>query len=286
MSVGYATVDMAETGKQISSNREWRGQNREFSVTIRKLAELATDATNLLRDAELPHPSQLDLTKLAVLIANGDPPPWLSAALEDFAFTLEGDRDVSSQVLTRKAFKKKLENVRDTAKALRIALVDADLWDFMQASGLAEVSHGMRFQRQLEQLAANAERDVIAMTDTNGKLEPGRGRAFADETFSSEVYCAVMIAECWNVMRGSYPRPQTKGAREAASMLWHACEGAPKKPSSDSHAYWRPHLSEAICASGPKQLIDTKYHIKQWLSILDGWSGLATAANTTAKPVI
>ena len=220
----------------------------------RKEAKGVASITALLSLGLPPDPLRLDFSELVPLIAGISPPPWLAEFLANFTSTLWLDRAVNVKVPTRKLLKKKLDGVQDAAQTLLSALVDNDLWDLVSASDLAGAAQREQLQRQLGLLAAKAEQHAGALTGPTGKVKVGRGHAFSAQTFSPEVYCAVLIAECWRHVRGDYPAPRTKGAQKAADLLWVMVGGNRREHLSDPIASWRPYLTQATRASAPKYL--------------------------------
>jgi hypothetical protein len=100
----------------------------------------------------------------------------------------------------------------------------------MSFGTLNSLGHGLRELRDRSEKA----RDAIP----HGA---GAGRAWANDSASPRVHCAMLISEAWQMVHGERPKPSNRTAQKAAQCLWRASGGVDKGWGAERSG-WRPHF--------------------------------------------
>ena len=239
-------------------------QNREVAI-MAKQADPAAKTNAMLGVAALPYPSELDLSELVNLIAGDSPPPWLADFLSSFAGCIALNRFAVFLVPSRAQLKKKLDKIEKATQVLFEALQDVDLLLLLKSSDLGDAAPREHLRRQLFRLAEQTRKEIAALLGPNGKVRAGAGHAFTAQTFSSEVECAVLIAESWRHVNGIYPAPRHAKAQKSADLLWMLSGGERREGADDVLGTWRQHLQHAIALSAPQLLEGYRAEVRRRL---------------------
>ena len=189
--------------------------------------------------------------EIAELVAGSEAPPWLPGCLYELAISLALDRHVHNRLSGRADMRKILCAIGDAAALIQRGLGDATVRNFLEDAplGLGAIPNLGELDRALRNLASRAGKASTSprLVDEEGNTKAGPGRATTSRSFSSKVYCALLICEVWRHFNGRYPGVRSRKAAQAAEILWHATGGAREGWGTDHLSAWRPYF-EAVSA--------------------------------------
>jgi hypothetical protein len=193
-------------------------------------------------------PDKSKFRELARMLSREDnPPDWLCRFFEDWAPCLTVDRGVHLIQPTRKEMRRRLAQVSTAADLLVGALNDTATTEFLDAAGTESAKYAGLAVALLDvkRRAADALKSASLATP-RGRTPSGRGKALLPGSFSPKVFCAAIVGEAWNFVRGSYPAPSNKEAAALANAFWEV-SGGPTTGSwgNDPLKAWRPSFIEA-----------------------------------------
>lgn len=186
----------------------------------------------------------LTLSDAARYIAGDAPPPWLAHALEQTA---------QAQLWFAQRVEAKQPGRADMRAALKVFVKASDFLLGVIGGGnmpilghldkarpesisfetLNSLGHGLRELRDRAEDAKNAI-----------PVGGGPGRAWAGDSASPMVHCAMLVSETWRLVHGAPPRPGNQRAHKAARSLWCA-SGMVDTGWGTHRTGWRRHF-EAI----------------------------------------
>lgn len=174
-------------------------------------------------------------------------PSWFAEHLRRWASSLFLDAAVYRKQPGRAEILQRIRMVRDVVQFLGQSLVEGPILEFLEAAPGGRIeSRGMLLE-QLKQLAARAERALgsPSLVTEKGVAKPGRGRALPPGATTPEAYCAALIAEAWNYLRGRELASGNKQAQAAAASLWAIATKGRRPRADEPEARWRIHLGKA-----------------------------------------
>jgi hypothetical protein len=209
-------------------------------------------------------PERSKFRELARMLSReDDPPAWLCRFFEDWAPSLLMDRGVHLIQPTRKEMRRRLAQVSTAVDTLTGALNDSATAGFLDPTGTESAKYAGMAAALLEvkKRAADASKSASLATP-RGRTPSGRGKALLPGSFSPKVFCAAIIAEAWNLVRGGYPAPSNIEAAALANAFWEA-SGGPVTGSwgNDPLKAWRPSFIEA----GKNHVDEIKGKIRHYL---------------------
>jgi hypothetical protein len=193
-------------------------------------------------------PDRSKFRELARLLSReDDPPKWICRFFEDWAPCLCVDRGVHLIQPTRKEMRRRLAQVSTAADFLIGALNDTATTEFLDPTGTQSAKYAGMAAALLDTKKRAADAlNSASLATSRGRTPSGRGKALLPGSFSPKVFCAAIVAEAWNVVRGSYPAPSNMDAAALANAFWEV-SGGPTTGSwgNDPLKAWRPSFAEA-----------------------------------------
>jgi hypothetical protein len=181
------------------------------------------------------------------LIVSTDTPHWLADYFVYWATPLASEWSVEQLQLSKKEMKEQLTRVVDAADALNRALSEPVLTAFLErtsgiviAKKFAGLHDSLLSIRRYAYLAATSS----ALLDEAGKTKRGRGKTPVPGGLNPKVFCALIVAEAWKVVRDRYPGSRNRNAAKAALGFWTLSVGT-ADGWGDGLAGWRPHFEKA-----------------------------------------
>jgi hypothetical protein len=193
-------------------------------------------------------PDRSKFRELAGMLSReDDPAEWLCRFFEDWAPCLLVDRGVHMIQPTRKEMRRRLGEVIAAVDVLVGALNDSATREFLDPGGTESARYAGVVGALLDvKKRAGDASESASLATPHGRTPSGRGKAQLPGGFSPKVFCAAIVAEAWNFVRGSYPAPSNLQAAALASAFWEV-SGGPVTGGwgNDPLKAWRPFFAEA-----------------------------------------
>jgi hypothetical protein len=206
---------------------------------------MANSRTSALK-IQIP-PDKSKFRELArMLIREDDPPKWLCGFFEGWSPSVLLDRGVHLIQPTRKEMRKRLATVAAAADVLIAALNHTATREFLDAADTETAAeYDAIALSNLKNRATNGLK-LPSLATPRGRTRSGRGKALLPGSVSPKVFCAAIVAEAWNVVRGGYPAPSNLEAAAIADLFWEASGGpAAGGWGGNQLKAWRPFFIEA-----------------------------------------
>lgn len=192
------------------------------------------------------HPPQT-FGDVARLITS-NPPPWLSEFLRDWSSSIMLANAVEARQPLRSEMRRILAEVHSASGLLIRALGEAAVIEFLNSGPKGPLKgQGMldALLRQLNVLSLDAVNSKL-LVDDSGKTRAGRGPAMPGTAFSSQAYCALLIAEAYRHFAEKYPAPKNLTVAKAADLLWRLSAGERRSWGSNPLTAWRLYFKKAL----------------------------------------
>jgi hypothetical protein len=137
--------------------------------------------------------------------------------------------------------------VKESATTLLQALSFSPVREFLDLASAVPMPARRRLEVALADLRQRAETasQSEALVDAARKTRPGRGKAVPAGAISAQVFCALVIAECYRHCHDKYPAPRNARASEAADLYWRLSGGKQKAWGNEPLTAWRRHFRNA-----------------------------------------
>jgi hypothetical protein len=206
------------------------------------------------------------IIEAANIIAPSDAPPWLVTLLTDWLPTLAIDRGVHAIQPTKADMREQMLAVRNAARVLYEGLRNVAVKEFLEVEGairienLGGLEETLRVIGERARLAASSSQ----ISTSDGKGKKGTGKALPNTAYSPQTFCAVLISEVWNFLRGEYPAARNIQAAKAADAYWRATGGiAAHQWGTGSAGRWRYHFEQAKSPATEKERKEIRRHCAQ-----------------------
>lgn len=182
-----------------------------------------------------------ELDAVARMLAGGAPPQPFVSSLVLLGIALKGFVAVEQRRVTRKEMRERLERVRDLATELRVTLFDPGTLAFIERGAEHFMQGHSSLLSMLQDVARRADKAAQAPRRRGGQ---DRAHVAADVP-TAHSFCALVIAEAWQLMRHEEVKPSSGKAHIVAKALWLACGGTHDRQWGSTNAGWRRHFEAA-----------------------------------------
>ena len=192
------------------------------------------------------------------------PPSWLVEVLFGWYPSIRMSLGVEVVQPSRVEMREILLKVSESAFLLVRALSQPSVTDFLNAGGsepLPPLGHFPAWLRDIDTRAQVASRSS-ALVNKQGKTKAGKGRAALAGTTSSQVFCAMLIAETFNHVHGRYPAPSDAQAGNAADQYWRLSAVGKQTYGDFPLTAWRRHFKAAERLRTHKEAAEYRRHLR------------------------
>jgi hypothetical protein len=189
--------------------------------------------------------NESDYAEAAMLANDGKPPPpWAATFLMHWAPELINGRIKWDRAQKRAFVLKRLETIEKAALKIGRAM-DSEIIKFLQLPPHTPFESELGTQIFVSGLAARARdaRNAPNLLTGDGDSHLGAGKAIPPIDPNPKIFCALIIAELWHFLHGSFPKT-AKNALGAATSYWAASGGTFNSWSGKPDRSWVPYFDE------------------------------------------